>query len=167
VCKYAIEISRGLVAIHDHGIAHLDLKPDNILLGFDNILRISDFGNAVDVIPETYDVVTLDYRPPEVFGEIPWDDFGDVMKADVWSLGCIVYELYRGRLLFHRDWTKPWCAAEYTARINQVNSHTDWFIPKSIEGSILSLVDRFTSLEVLQKFETLYNTNETILEHWD
>lgn len=170
VCRYAIQIARGLVAIHERGIAHLDLKPDNILIGFDGVLRISDFGNASEVIPETYDVITCTYRPPEIFSQIPWTDFGEVMKADVWSFGCIVYELYRGRELFQLNWDEKWtnsCIDKYNARITRVKAHPDWFISKSIEGSILPIVDRFTSTEILQMFETLYNTNEQILEHWD
>lgn len=85
-----LSICIGLAAIHNAGIAHLDLKPTNILI-HKNGLWITDFGVSEDFICNTSNTGiagTLPYRPPEVF-------FGDKigLPADIWSLGLIFLDL--------------------------------------------------------------------------
>lgn len=78
---------------HEMFIAHLDVKPANLLINEKNQLKLCDFGNAMDVIPEGFNHVTLNYRPPELFEKREYKSFDEVMKADIWSAGCVIYEL--------------------------------------------------------------------------
>jgi serine/threonine protein kinase len=87
------QLLQGVSAIHDIAVAHLDIKPANLLINDKNELKITDFGNAIDIIPEGFDHVTPNYRPLELHEKIPYRSFDEVQKADVWSIGCIVYEL--------------------------------------------------------------------------
>lgn len=79
---------------------HRDLKPQNLLISKDNILKIADFGLArasgIPVKGYTYEVVTLWYRPPDVLlGSQKYSD-----SIDIWSVGCIFGEMVNLRPLF-------------------------------------------------------------------
>ena len=71
----------------------MDLKPQNLLISKEGILKIGDFGLARDFgIPVrsfTHEVVTLQYRAPDIL--MGSKDF--ITSADIWSIGCIFAEL--------------------------------------------------------------------------
>ncbi|CAG8665304.1 8235_t:CDS:2, partial [Gigaspora margarita] len=73
-------------------ILHRDIKPDNVFLGSDNKLKLGDFGlsrklNLDREFAQTY-VGTPYYMSPELITESHYD-----VKSDIWSLGCLLYEL--------------------------------------------------------------------------
>jgi len=92
----------GLKYIHSAEVLHRDLKPENILInGGDCRLKITDFGLARGVMKEsdtklTEYVVTRWYRAPEVMCSSRRYDEG----VDVWSVGCIMAELYLRKPFF-------------------------------------------------------------------
>lgn len=63
------EVCSGLSQIHEHDIVHMDIKPDNILIGFDHNLKIGDFGSAVLKNKKDVDTSESDccYIAPELF----------------------------------------------------------------------------------------------------
>ena len=94
VLDFFQQITKGTDYIHDKKILHRDLKPSNIFLSSDQHLKIGDFGiaksqNNNNTISMARTLVgTVIYLAPEVHGGIPYNE-----KADVWALGCILYEL--------------------------------------------------------------------------
>ncbi|XP_036386543.1 dual specificity tyrosine-phosphorylation-regulated kinase 4-like [Megalops cyprinoides] len=95
---YATSLVTTLQMLHRHKIIHCDLKPENILLpkkGHRNI-KVADFGCSFYEYQKGYSYVqTRFYRAPEVILGLP---FGTAV--DMWSLGCILAELYTGIPLF-------------------------------------------------------------------
>nr|KAF6374272.1 hypothetical protein mPipKuh1_009495 [Pipistrellus kuhlii] len=82
---------------HRRGFAHLDIKPDNILLEEDLTAKLADFGlshEATELL--TSWCGTLYYMAPEVLRGEPYDG----RKADVWGLGASLYKAVMGRVPF-------------------------------------------------------------------
>lgn len=90
-------ISTGLEHIHDHGILHMDIKPVNILLGRDHVLKLADFGQAIGEQRENMIVDAAEgdsqYMAPELMrhNSIP------TKAADIFSLGLLMVELVMNR----------------------------------------------------------------------
>ncbi|MES1920771.1 hypothetical protein MHBO_002409, partial [Bonamia ostreae] len=104
--RFARDILRGLDFLHNKcGVVHTDLKPTNIMVGkqhsgFNKRVKLIDFGNAVFAgSTDNKHFGTSVYRAPESIME---KECGP--KADIWALGCIVFEMATGDLLFKANW---------------------------------------------------------------
>ncbi|KAL8850337.1 MAG: hypothetical protein Q9221_004752 [Calogaya cf. arnoldii] len=98
VRAYAQQMFLGLSLLRKCNVLHADLKPDNVLVNESrNVLKICDLGSASDASENeiTPYLVSRFYRAPEIILGIPYD-FG----IDVWSIGCTLFELYTGKILF-------------------------------------------------------------------
>uniref|UniRef100_A0A8H7TMS3 non-specific serine/threonine protein kinase n=1 Tax=Bionectria ochroleuca TaxID=29856 RepID=A0A8H7TMS3_BIOOC len=103
---YAYQIFVALAHMRKCNIIHADLKPDNILVNENHtVLKICDLGTAIDRSDAATAQTTITpylvsrfYRAPEVILGIPYD-YG----VDVWSIGCTLFELYTGKILFTGD----------------------------------------------------------------
>ncbi len=104
VMKVLDSIGEGLQYAHQRGIIHRDIKPSNILLGNDDQIYLSDFGLAKMIAKSstlTGDMIvgTPHYMSPEqATGEENLDE-----RADIYSLGVMMYELITGNLPFDAD----------------------------------------------------------------
>lgn len=100
----ATDCLHGLQFLHTHFIAHRDMKPSNILLNISNDNRIRaklcDFGLSRQFSNELHRgsdyMVTRWYRAPEVINLE--QSYG--LGIDIWAMGCIVYEMARGKPMF-------------------------------------------------------------------
>ncbi|ULT84797.1 hypothetical protein L5515_019304 [Caenorhabditis briggsae] len=92
------QMMKGLDFLHSHAIIHRDLKPQNILVNRDQTVKLADFGLSkkyTNTSAFTTCVVTLWYRAPEVLLQSYYNS-----TVDMWSIGCIIYEIYNRVPLF-------------------------------------------------------------------
>lgn len=98
---FVYQILRGLKYLHTANILHRDIKPGNLLVNSNCILKICDFGLARtwdqrDRLNMTHEVVTQYYRAPELLmGARRYTG-----AVDIWSVGCIFAELLQRKILF-------------------------------------------------------------------
>uniref|UniRef100_A0A8C4NJ72 Serine/threonine-protein kinase PRP4 homolog n=1 Tax=Eptatretus burgeri TaxID=7764 RepID=A0A8C4NJ72_EPTBU len=98
VRSYSQQLFLALKLLKKCNILHADIKPDNILVNESKtILKLCDFGSAshiadCDITPY---LVSRFYRAPEIVIGKPYD-----YAIDLWSVGCTLYELYTGKILF-------------------------------------------------------------------
>ncbi|RKF61980.1 putative mitogen-activated protein kinase [Erysiphe neolycopersici] len=107
----------GLAYLHREGILHRDLKADNILLDLDGTCKISDFG-----ISKKSDNIYGNDASNSMQGSVFWmapevvrsRGQGYSAKVDIWSLGCVVLEMFAGR--------RPWSKEEIVGAIYKLGS---------------------------------------------
>ena len=101
VRKFSFQILHALRYLKSHGVVHLDLKPENVLLCSTDRSRVKlvDFGSSRWVnetaLSQTYYAQSRFYRAAEVLLGLPCG-----CPADAWSLGCIMVEMHGGKPLF-------------------------------------------------------------------
>ncbi|CAL8126736.1 unnamed protein product [Orchesella dallaii] len=101
--KYIYQILRGLNFCHENNIIHRDVKPENVLVSKNGIVKLCDFGFARNMCGPgevfTDYVATRWYRAPELLvGDIAYGK-----EVDVWALGCLFAEMMTGEPLFPGD----------------------------------------------------------------
>ncbi|OXM80593.1 serine/threonine-protein kinase PRP4 [Cryptococcus neoformans Bt63] len=98
VRAYAHQMFLALSLMRKCGIVHADVKPDNILVTENKTtLKVCDLGSAAEITEGeiTPYLVSRFYRAPEIILGLPYDT-----AIDMWSIGCTLYELYTGKILF-------------------------------------------------------------------
>ncbi|KAK3509495.1 hypothetical protein QTP70_035151, partial [Hemibagrus guttatus] len=102
VREIACQLVSALYYLHSHRILHRDMKPQNILLGKGGVVKLCDFGFARAMSVSTLVLTSIKgtplYMSPELVEEKPYDH-----TADLWSLGCILYELHTGAPPFYTN----------------------------------------------------------------
>ncbi|KAF3491456.1 mitogen activated protein kinase kinase kinase 3 [Arthroderma uncinatum] len=137
------QVLSGLSYLHDQGILHRDLKADNILLDLDGACKISDFG-----ISKKSDNIYGNDVTNSMQGSVFWmapevvqsQGQGYSAKVDIWSLGCVVLEMFAGR--------RPWSKEEAIGAIFKLGSLNQAPpIPEDvaleIEPAALAFIDTF------------------------
>jgi serine/threonine protein kinase len=91
----------GLEAMHAVGVAHLDVKPSNVILRDDGTPVLVDFGLSGRHLRPGCG--TLEYCAPEVLGVVPEDCIPNPSAADMYAFGCLAFEVLCGEILFDAD----------------------------------------------------------------
>jgi serine/threonine protein kinase len=132
--RMILQVSDALSYCHSKKIIHRDIKPENLLLGKDGEIKLADFGWSVHAPSSRRRTMcgTLDYLPPEMVKREEHDE-----KADVWSLGILLYEFLVGEPPFEA----PTHDATYD-RITAVDINFPYFVPEDARDLISKLLMR-------------------------
>ena len=119
LCRHiGCEVAKGLAAIHAAGVVHRDMKPENVLITPDHVVKIMDLGvaraadEAIRLSQTGAFVGSIHYAAPEQFKMGGKDLDG---RADLHALGVILYELASG--------THPYLADDVSQVLNRVLNH--------------------------------------------
>ena len=123
--------------LHTNGFVHRDVKPSNVFLGRDGRTTLFDFGLACRAAAANGNelcVGTMEYAAPEQISASPVDH-----RADVYSLGCLLYELVAGRPPFTGD-TSAEIAERQLKRDPVAPSQFIADVPSQLEGLIMTML---------------------------
>ena len=114
---YISQVLLGVKEMHELGILHNDLKPDNLYLLYDGTIRIVDFGAATHISSkaEKHILGTVNYLAPEVVNSKKYST-----QSDIYSLGIILYELLTGEVPFIAEDSKEVIKAHSKGEIVKV-----------------------------------------------
>ncbi|MGM0563481.1 MAG: protein kinase domain-containing protein [Pseudomonadota bacterium] len=129
--RYLREITAGLIAMEEQDLIHRDLKPSNIMFRDDESLAIIDFSVATQLenaarLTQDGEIVGTPYymSPEQSLGQAPLD-----IRADIYSLGIIFYEMLIGRKPFYAKELKQLMALQREAPMPPLPSHLANFTP--------------------------------------
>ena len=156
----AVQIARGLEKAHQAGIVHRDIKPANLMITRDGLVKILDFGVAKlrDRTSLTRTGITLGtvaYMAPEQLRAGAAD-----ARADLWSLGVVLYEMLTGRL--------PFAADRDLAVIHNIVNETPTPAARlrpDIPPGVAATVDRLMAKDPNQRYQTAADALQALTPH--
>ena len=101
--SWAKQIAYGMEHLHGHNLVHRDLKSGNVLISDEMMLKVCDFGTAREVVDKCEQSTvrgTYRWMAPEIMKE---DDAIINKMCDVFSYGCVLYELFEQKLPYHEE----------------------------------------------------------------
>jgi len=141
--KVALDVSKGMAFLHNCGMMHRDLKPDNLLVvtmdpNSKVVVKLADFGTSREISTKemsrakklTGGVGTPIYMAPEVLDGEPYS-----ASADVYSFGMLMYELFTAKEPYLTpEFTAPWHIAQFVAAGKRLE------IPADVPSGIAALI---------------------------
>jgi len=154
-----VQVLAGLAHAHQAGIVHRDIKPANVFINQDGTVKIMDFGVArltTASMTGTGNIVgTADYMSPEQVKGAKVDG-----RSDLFSVGCMLYELLAGRRPFHSD---NLMAIFYKITHEEVNYG---LLPQGPEYDALSpILQRALAKGLEDRYQTAYDFAVALREY--
>jgi len=160
------QLTSAISCAHDSNIIHRDIKPQNVLIKEDGIVKITDFGIAMALnsneLTQTNSVMgSVHYLPPEQA-----NGKGATVKSDIYSLGIVMFELLTGKVPFKGENAVEIAIKQMKNQIPSV-CNINSLIPQSVENIILKACaknpkNRYnTVVEMYQDIETCLDEERT------
>ncbi|XP_075253282.1 serine/threonine-protein kinase Nek4-like [Convolutriloba macropyga] len=141
IMEWFIQITLAVQYLHSRNILHRDLKTQNVFLTRSNLVKVGDLGIARQLKEnEMADTLigTPYYMSPEIFQNIPYS-----YKSDIWSLGCILYEMTSLKHAF--------TAHEFSALVHKIINGEETLTDILGKDMFERYIGRFWHLMILSK----------------
>ena len=162
VIDIMMQLTSAIACAHDSNIIHRDIKPQNVLIKEDGLVKITDFGIAMALnsneLTQTNSVMgSVHYLPPEQA-----NGKGATVKSDIYSLGIVMFELLTGQLPFKGDNAVEIAIKQMKNQIPSV-CNINSLIPQSVENIIIRACAKNPKNRYNNVVE-MYNDIETCLD---
>ena len=153
------QLTDGITHAHEAYIIHRDIKPQNIMIQDDGLIKITDFGIAMALnstqLTQTNSVMgSVHYLPPEQA-----NGKGSTMKSDVYSLGILMYELLTGNVPFKGDNAVEIALKHLKEGIPSIRRQNPT-IPQSVENIVL----KATAKNQKNRYESVKDMHKDLTE---
>ena len=156
------QLTDGLAQAHDAYIIHRDIKPQNIMILDNGIIKITDFGIAMSMnatqLTQTNSVMgSVHYLPPEqASGK------GATIKSDIYSAGILMYELLTGSVPFKGDNAVEIALKQMREKIPSIRKQNP-LIPQSVENIVL----RATAKNPKNRYDSIRQMHDDLVHALD
>ena len=159
VIDIMLQLTDGLAPAHDAYIIHRDIKPQNIMIQDDGLVKITDFGIAMALnatqLTQTNSVMgSVHYLPPEQA-----NGKSSTIKSDIYSLGILMYELITGSVPFKGDNAVEIALKHLKEKIPSIRRQNPT-IPQSVENIVL----RATAKNPKNRYDSVKDMNKDLKE---
>ena len=159
VIDIMLQLTDGLAHAHDAYIIHRDIKPQNIMIQDDGLVKITDFGIAMALnatqLTQTNSVMgSVHYLPPEQA-----NGKSSTIKSDIYSLGILMYELITGSVPFKGDNAVEIALKHLKEKIPSIRRQNPT-IPQSVENIVL----RATAKNPKNRYDSVKDMNKDLKE---
>ncbi len=155
---WVLQVAEGLEYAHQHGVVHRDIKPGNLLLDVNNIIKILDMGlarleepggddDADGPLTQMGEIIgTIDFMSPEQAEDTRQAD----ARSDIYSLGCTLHYLLTGEFLFPAD-----------TMLKKLLAHREQPVPslarrdKSFPAELESIYQKMVAKQPNQRYQTM------------
>ena len=155
-CELARQAALGLQHAHEHQLVHRDIKPSNLIFNTSGVAQIVDFGLArindelaTGGLTESHSAMgTFDYMSPEQFDDSAHAD----IRADIYSLGCTLFNLLAGN--------PPYPAPQYSTLTAKMRGHCLSPVPRlhalrpQVPAPLAAIVERMMAKQPADRFAT-------------
>ncbi|MBN2030638.1 PD40 domain-containing protein [bacterium] len=148
----AMQVTNGLTKAHERGIVHRDVKPANIFITRDNMIKILDFGLAklrgqTKLTKAGTTLGTASYMSPQQARGQEVDH-----RTDIWSLGVVLYEMLTGHLPFHGEYE----AAIVYSIVNEEPESAQKYRP-NISSELLHILNRSLEKNPEERYQNVHD----------
>lgn len=167
----AIQIGEGLARAHKAGIIHRDIKPANAIFTKDGIVKIVDFGlaklsGATQLTRTGSSIGTAAYMSPE---QVRGDEVDH--RADIWSLGVLLYEMITGQLPFQGDNETAMMYSvlnEDPESLVSLREDIPQYLDEAVTKALVKeQIDRYQSVQTMVEELRKLSANETGHQKWE
>lgn len=165
VLSHSYKLLETLALLHENSIVHRDIKPQNIFVNSEQQLKLGDFGEAKEVVPQNTNSIrgTPQYQPPELSSREYIEDC-DTFKQDVWGLGRVLLEICQCALCFYVNAWGQEIINTFVSGALRKRMLPETFIQLVLQMLTRDKSERITASEAFQAMDVIHKRLPAVLQ---